>query len=154
MRASLFRNYATLGLLIAASFSLRAQYDIISKEDSEKVLSFAVVEKVPVAPGCDADESNIILRGCFQKSILTQVAQNFKYPKEDRKAGIQGRIYVNFIIEKDASVSTVEVVRGVSESLDREAVRVVKGLQIAEPAVQRGHPVRMSFTLPINAKLE
>lgn len=127
--------------------------EIISKEDSENIFNFAVVEAVPVAPECDEQESNAALKICFQQSILNQVAKNFNYPKEERKAGIQGRIYVNFIIEKDASISTVEVLRGVSENLDREAVRVVKALNIDKPAIQRGKPVRMSFTLPINAQL-
>lgn len=127
---------------------------IISKEDSEKIFSFAVVESLPQAFGCSEDFSNNEQRACFQQQVLRQVGENFQYPDEDRKAGIQGRVYVSFVVEKDASIGNVEVVRGVSYDLDRECVRVVKKLKIVKPAYQRGKPVRMSYTLPINAKLK
>ena len=71
-----------------------------------------------------------------------------------RQMGIQGRVYINFVIEKDGSISNAQVIRGVDPLLDDEAVRVVNSLPKMTPAKQRGKPVRMQFTLPINAKLQ
>ncbi len=126
----------------------------MEEEVSDEVLSFAVVESVPVFPGCEDAKDNNERKMCFQQNILRFVSRNFEFPEMARQMGIQGRVYVNFVIEKDGSVSNVEVVRGIDALLDDEAVRVVKKLPKFTPAKQRGKPVRMSFTLPINAKLQ
>lgn len=126
----------------------------IEEEVSDEVLSFAVVESVPVFPGCEDAKDNNERKLCFQQNILKFVSRNFEFPEMARQMGIQGRVYVNFVIERDGSVSNVEVVRGIDALLDDEAVRVVKKLPKFTPAKQRGKPVRMSFTLPINAKLQ
>ncbi len=126
----------------------------IEEEVSDEVLSFAVVESVPVFPGCEDAKDNNERKLCFQQNILRFVSRNFEFPEMARQMGIQGRVYVNFVIERDGSVSNVEVVRGIDALLDDEAVRVVKKLPKFTPAKQRGKPVRMSFTLPINAKLQ
>lgn len=67
--------------------------------------------------------------------------------------GIQGKVYIQFVIEKDGSITDVKVVRGVDASLDKEAVRVVKAMPKWKPGKQRGKPVRVSYTLPINFQL-
>jgi protein TonB len=126
----------------------------VEEEESDEVLNFAVVESVPVFPGCEDEKDNEARKACFQQQILKYVGRNFKFPEMARQMGIQGRVYVNFVIEKNGSISNVEVVRGVDQLLDDEAVRVVKSLPKVQPAKQRGKPVRMSFTLPINAKLQ
>ena len=63
--------------------------------------------------------------------------------------GIQGKVYIQFVIEKDGSITDVKVARGVDASLDKEAVRVVKAMPKWKPGKQRGKPVRVSYTLPI-----
>ncbi|MDZ7848833.1 MAG: energy transducer TonB [Owenweeksia sp.] len=70
-----------------------------------------------------------------------------------RQMGLEGKVYVSFVVEKDGSISNVEVLRGVDPLLDDEAIRVINKLPDMTPAKQRGKPVRMSFTMPINAKL-
>ena len=126
----------------------------MEEEESDEVLSFAVVESVPVFPGCENAKTNDEKKACFQQQILKFVGKEFKFPEMARQMGIQGRVYINFVIEKNGSISNVEVVRGVDPLLDDEAVRVVKNLPKMTPAKQRGKSVRMSFTLPINAKLQ
>ena len=126
----------------------------IEEEVSDEVLSFAVVESVPVFPGCENAKTNDEKRTCFQQQILKFVSKEFKFPEMARQMGIQGRVYVNFVIEKDGSISNVQVLRGVDPLLDDEAVRVVNNLPKMTPAKQRGKSVRMQFTLPINAKLQ
>lgn len=126
----------------------------MEEEESDEILNFQVVESVPIFPGCEDSKNNDERKTCFQQKILQFVAREFKFPEMARQMGIQGRIYVNFVIEKNGKISNVEVVRGVDPLLNDEAVRVVKMLPKLTPAKQRGKPVRMQFTLPINAKLQ
>jgi protein TonB len=126
----------------------------MEEEVSDEVLSFAVVESVPIFPGCEDAKDNDERKACFQQKVLIFVSKNFEFPEMAKEMGIQGRVYVNFVIEKNGSITNVEIVRGVDPLLDDEAVRVVKKLPKLIPAKQRGKPVRMSFTLPINAKLQ
>lgn len=126
----------------------------MEEETSDEVLNFQVVESVPVFPGCEDAENNQERKQCFQRQIMGYVGRNFKFPDMAKEMGIEGRVYVNFVIEKDGSFSNIKVVRGVDKMIDEEAVRVVKSMPKVKPAKQRGKPVRMSFTLPINAKLQ
>ena len=126
----------------------------MEEEVSDEVLSFAVVESVPIFPGCEDAKDNEERKTCFQQKVLIFVSNNFEFPEMAKEMGIQGRVYVNFVIEKNGTITNVEIVRGVDPLLDDEAVRVVKKLPKLIPAKQRGKPVRMSFTLPINAKLQ
>ena len=104
---------------------------------------FVVVEKMPKFDGGDANE--------FRKFI----AQNVVYPKVAAEQGIQGRVYVQFIITKTGNVSNVKVIRGVATSLDQAAVDVVKLSDgYWTPGYQRGEAVNVSYTFPINFALQ
>ena len=87
------------------------------------------------------------------EGLMDYVAQNVKYPESAKENNLQGRVIVKFVIEKDGSVSNVEVGRGWGNELDDEAVRVVKAMPKWKPGKQDGQPVRVSFMLPINFKL-
>ncbi len=126
----------------------------VEEEVSDEVLNFAVVESVPVFPGCEDAVTNDEKKACLQREIIRFVSNNFKFPEMARQMGSGGKVYVNFVFEKDGSVSNVVIARGVEETIDAEALRVVKKLPKVQPAKQRGKPVRMSFTLPINAKVQ
>lgn len=129
---------------------------VVPETDDNIPLSFAVVESVPVYDGCSKyRKDNDDLKNCFQQKIIKHVGNTFKYPEGARMRGIQGRVYINFVIEKDGSFDQIQIVRGVDPLLDYEAIRVVSEIPDADkPAMQRGKAVRMSFTLPINAKLK
>lgn len=77
------------------------------------------------------------------------VALNLKYPKEAVKEGINGRVFVSFIVDKTGEVKQVKVVRGVDEALDNEAIRVVRNSPKWEPALVDDKPVNVQFTFPI-----
>ena len=124
------------------------------EEETDEIFNFAVVENKPVYPGCEKYATEEERFQCFNSSIMTHIAKNFKFPEMARQMGIQGRVFVNFVIEKDGSISNVIVARGVDPLLDDEAIRVVKSLPKFQPAKQRGKPVRMQYTVPINAKLQ
>lgn len=126
----------------------------MEQEQTSEVLNFAVVESVPVFPGCEDATTNAEKKQCFNQQIMQFVARNFEFPEMAKQMGIQGRVYVSFIVEKNGEFSNIKVVRGVDPLLDKEAIRVVKAMPKVTPAKQRGRPVRMSFTLPINAKLQ
>lgn len=107
-------------------------------EDTGDAEVFVVVEDMPMFPG-----------GNVQKWI----AKNVKYPVLAMENGIQGKVYIQFVIEKDGSITDVKVIRGVDASLDKEAVRVVQSMPKWKPGKQRGKAVRVSYTLPINFQL-
>lgn len=110
------------------------------KTTEEKVI-FYVVEKMPQYPGGETE-------------MFKYLSQNIKYPSEAHKAGIQGRVICQFVVEANGTISNVEVIRKVDPNLDAEAVRVIQAMPAWTPGEQRGEKVRVKYTLPINFKLE
>ena len=102
---------------------------------------YQIVEEMPRFPGGD-------------EAMFKFIAKNVQYPKEAKDKEIQGRVFLSFVVEKDGSVSNVEVKRGIGGGCDEEAVRVVKAMPKWKPGKQEGKPVRVSFTLPFNFKLD
>jgi len=86
-------------------------------------------------------------------AMLSWLQNNVKYPTEAVKNKIQGRVVVQFIVEKDGSVSGVTVVRSVDPLLDREAARVVGSMPKWTPGKQKGQPVRVKYTVPVVFKM-
>lgn len=80
--------------------------------------------------------------------------ENLKYPESVKKKGIEGKVYVQFVVEQDGSINDVKVLRGVYEELDTEAIRVVKAMPKWNPGTQNGKPVRTTMMLPINFKIK
>lgn len=101
---------------------------------------FDVVEKEPTYPG-------------GEEAMQAYIKANIKYPEEAVKNKEQGRVYVKFIIEKDGSVSNVKIARGVSPSLDAEALRVIQAMPKWNPGTQKGKAVRTNVVVPIAFKL-
>ncbi len=101
---------------------------------------YQIVEEMPQFPG-------------GEKAMMEYVAKNVKYPQEAKDKEIQGRVFVGFIVEKDGSVNEVKVLRSIGGGCDEEAVRVVKAMPKWKPGKQKGEPVRVSYMLPINFKL-
>ena len=101
---------------------------------------YDVVEVMPQYPG-------------GQIAMLKYIMKNIKYPKQIMEEGIQGRVTVSFIVEKDGRVSNVRLLRSVQPSLDKEAIRVVKSMPKWTPGKQNGKPVRVRFNLPVMFKL-
>ena len=108
-----------------------------SSEDSE---IFQVVEERPQFPGGDAE-------------LMKFLQQNINYPKEAQEQGKQGRVIVQFVVNKDGSITGDSIVRSVDPQLDAEAVRVVRSMPNWTPGKQKGKPVRVRFTLPVTFRL-
>ena len=101
---------------------------------------FDVVEVMPQFPG-------------GQIAMLQYIMKNIKYPEQAMKEGIQGRVAVSFIVEKDGSISNVRPVHSVHSLLNKEAVRVVESMPKWTPGKQNGKPVRVRFNVPVMFKL-
>lgn len=101
---------------------------------------FDVVEVMPQYPGGPI-------------AMLKYLMKNIKYPEQAMKEGIQGRVTVRFIVEKDGSISDVKPVLSVHPLLNKEAVRVVKSMPKWSPGKHNGKPVRVRFNLPVMFKL-
>ncbi len=101
---------------------------------------FTVVEQMPQYPG-------------GEKARVDFMMKNLKYPKSAQKSGLQGTVYVSFIVEKDGSIKKAEVIRGIGTACDQEALRVVKMMPKWKAGKQRGKTVRTKYTLPISFSL-
>ena len=86
--------------------------------------------------------------------LLQYLGKNIKYPTIPQENGTQGRVTVQFVVNKDGSIVDVKVIRGVDPYLDKEAVRVISTMQKWIPGKQRGVPVRCKFTVPVTFKLQ
>jgi len=86
--------------------------------------------------------------------MMNFLANNLTYPEQARRQKIEGRVFVNFVVEKDGSVSNVKILRGIGAGCDEEAKRVVELMPKWTPGYQRGQAVRVSFNLPIKFALE
>lgn len=102
---------------------------------------FFIVEDMPEFPGGDL-------------ALRKYIANSVKYPEIAQKNGIQGKVYVSFVVSKDGTVANAKIARGVDPSLDKEALRVVSNLPIWKPGKQRGQNVNVSYTVPINFVLQ
>ena len=111
-------------------------------EEEEEEVVFVIVESMPEFPG-------------GQQALFKYLSENVKYPVIAQENGIQGRVICQFVVNKDGSIVDVEVVRsGGDPSLDKEAIRVIKSMPKWKPGKQRGKPVRVKYTVPVNFKLQ
>ena len=112
-----------------------------AEEEEEEAQVFFIVEEMPEFPGGEL-------------ALRKYIANSIKYPVIAQENGIQGKVYVTFVVDRDGSVSNAHVARGIDPSLDKEALRVVNSLPKWKPGKQRGKPVRVSYTVPINFVLQ
>ncbi len=115
--------------------------EVIPEEESEECLAFVTVEEKPLFPGGDS-------------ALLNFILNNTVYPDVAKENGIQGKVFVKFIIDKNGDVTNVTIARGVDPVLDKEAIRVIKSLPKWIPGKQRGYPVNVSYIIPINFRAE
>ena len=102
---------------------------------------FDIVEEMPSFPGGSA-------------ALTSYLSSNTKYPVVAQENGVQGRVIVSFVVERDGSISDVKVARSVDPSLDREAQRVVKSMPKWKPGKQNGSAVRVKYTVPVVFRLQ
>ncbi len=135
----------SVGLMAASQTAFAQQPDTLRMDAIEKATEeveiFGMVEEMPGFPGGEV-------------KLMEFIAKNINYPKEAIEKGIEGRVFVGFIIDVDGSVTDVKLLRGIGCGCDEEAIRVVKSLPKWRPAKQNGVLIRVPFQLPVNFKLE
>lgn len=102
---------------------------------------FVVVEEMPEFPG-------------GEKALRDFIGSNVKYPEDAKKQGIQGKVFVTFVVKTDGTVANAKVVRGVHKLLDNEALRVISMLPTWKPGKQRGQEVNVAYTIPVQFALK
>lgn len=122
---------------------IQAPVDVKPQEEEEDdQVVFVVVENMPEFPG-------------GQQALFKYLSENVKYPVIAQENGIQGRVICQFVVNKDGAIVDVEVVRsGGDPSLDKEAIRVIKSMPKWKAGQQRGKPVRVKYTVPVNFRLQ
>lgn len=150
-----FTNFTTMKLRITIPFCLLittaaiAQHDAVmdvavpkmegTQDPNESV--FTIVEQMPEFPG-------------GQEAMTAYISKNLKYPEKAIEEGIEGVVFVSFVVETDGRISGVTVLRGIGAGCNEEAVRVVSGMPNWKPGYQRGKAVRVKYNLPIRYKLQ
>ena len=124
----------------------------VEEEEEDVDVPFAVIEDVPIFPGCEGVAKSE-RRNCFQEKMNKHIVRNFRYPEIAQEMGIQGRVYVNFIISKDGSITNIRM-RGPDKNLEKEAERIISKLPQMTPGKQRGRAVRVPFSIPITFLLQ
>jgi protein TonB len=114
--------------------------EVVEEEVVEQEI-FQIVEEMPSFPGGEAE-------------LMKYVGSHIKYPQIARETGIQGRVFVGFVVEPDGSISNVKLLRGIGGGCDEEAMRVIKSLPKWKPGKQRGKAVRVSYQIPVFFKLQ
>ncbi|WP_293475857.1 energy transducer TonB [Prevotella sp.] len=124
---------------------LKAKEDIAAPEPPKHVVEetkiFTVVEQMPMFPGGEG-------------ALMGYLRDNIHYPTVAAENGVQGRVVVGFVVERDGSITDVNILRGVDPSLDREAMRVVKSMPKWTPGKQNGSAVRVKYQVPVSFRLQ
>ncbi|GMN11769.1 energy transducer TonB [Croceitalea sp. MTPC9] len=123
----------------------------VEEVEEEITVPFSVIEEVPIFPGCE-QLSKEEKRICFQQKIQEHVKNNFKYPPMALEMGIQGRVYVQFVINAQGHISHIRT-RGPDHLLEKEAERIIACLPRMTPGMQRGNPVKVPYSIPVTFKL-
>jgi protein TonB len=127
--------------------------DEVEVEEIEEaiVVPFAVIEQVPIFPGCSGN--NTELRLCFQEKMQRHLQEHFRYPKAAKDLDIQGRVFVFFVIDKNGKVAKIKS-RGPDRLLEKESERIISLLPHMKPGKQRNKAVSVPYSIPINFKLQ
>ena len=124
--------------------------DTVGLPEPDPILQIA--EEMPYQPGCKSLlESE--RQTCTQNELMRFISSQMRYPEEAKEMGIEGRIYLRFVVSKEGKVTQVRVLRGVHPLLEAEALRVVSALPDFVPGRMQGKPVNVEYTLPILFKL-
>ena len=114
----------------------------VEEEEPEEQTIFEVVEQMPEFPNGG------------MAGLMQYLSKNIKYPTIAQENGTQGRVTVQFVVNRDGSIVDAKVLRGVDPYLDKEAIRVISSMQKWKPGMQRGKAVRVKYTVPVMFRLQ
>lgn len=113
-------------------------------------VTWVTIEEVPIFPGCENSNDK---RACFQEMMQKHIQKNFNYPKNAIDMNLQGKVYLQFTVQKDGSVGELKM-RSPHKILDDEASRIISKLPQMQPGKQRDRAVKVPFSIPITFKLQ
>lgn len=128
-------------MLIVAVFLVAEVCQAQNKESKIKDGVYTEVEQMPEYPG-------------GINALISDIATSVKYPDEAKTKGIQGKVFVSFVVDEQGKVTNAKIERGVEPSLDAESLRVVNNLKNWKPGKEKGKVVKVAYTLPINYALD
>jgi len=119
---------------------------------------FKIVEQMPRFPGCEEMKSEDEKARCSQSKLLSYLYKNISYPTLAKEAGVQGQVVVQFVVDKEGSITNIKLLRDIGAGCGDVAMSVIKSMNLMgkrwTPGKQRGKPVKVIFTLPIKFKLD
>lgn len=121
----------------------------VEEVEEDVIVPFAVIEYVPVFPGCEIYDSQEDRKACFNQKVQEHVKNTFKYPEAALDMGITGKVFVQFVIDSQGRVTNIRQ-RGPDRLLEQEAVRIISALPQVKPGIQRGKAVKVKYSIPIN----
>lgn len=122
------------------------QEEMIEIEEEEFLEPFISVEQMPMLGDCEDED-------CTQAAIMKFIARNFKYPEIAKANGVEGRVILEFVVEKDGKVGRVKILRGLDKYVDKAAIEVIESLPSFTPGRQIGKAVPVKYTVPIKCTL-
>ena len=134
-------------IVIAPEPSIKVEEVIVEEVEEDVEVPFAVIENIPIFPGCEG-LSQAKAKACFQQKMNDHIRTHFKYPQNALDLGLQGRVSVMFVIDKDGNITGIRS-RGPEKILETEAERIVGLLPKMKPGMQRGSPVKVTYAVPI-----
>lgn len=117
------------------------------------------VEEMPRFPGCESMEGTVAeMTKCSNQKLIEYIYNNVQYPKAAQKAGTEGTVVIQFIVDKNGVISDEIIARDIGGNCGEEALRVVKSMAVNDikwrPGIEKGVPVKVLWTLPVKFKLE
>lgn len=140
--------------------NLMEEEDImISTEDQENYVDLTAVDVIMVEPEPEDDVPFMVVEDMPEfpggtAALMEYLRKNIRYPSICRENNIQGKVIISFIVNKNGKIVEPEVVKTVNPSLDKEALRVISTMPDWKPGMQRGKPVRVKYTVPVNFRLK
>ena len=129
------------------------QNEIIEEEEEEFSEPFISVEQMPGLGDCKDIADKVKADECTQRAIMKFIYRNFKYPEIAKANGVEGRVILEFVVEKNGKVGRVKILKGLDKYLDKEAIRVIELLPMFSPGRQIGKAVPVKYTVPIKCTL-
>lgn len=128
-----------LPVLLFTALCLVFTKNTFAQQAQKDTTVYTIVETMPQYPGGD-------------DALMKYLAINISYPQAAKDKGVQGTVFVTFVVEKDGKISNVKILRGIGSGCDEEVIRVVKEMPEWKPGTQAGKPVRVQFNLPVKFK--
>ena len=137
--------------LLAALFAAALTASAAAQTDDETPLQF--VEQMPVWSTCTTESTAEAATNCTNTRIAQFIAEHVTYSRKMRKQNMEGTVIARFVVERDGSISSIEIVRSVAPELDDQVTKALAAMPAFQPGTQRGKAVRVQFAIPVKFAL-